>query len=693
MIQYIYVDPLGKASNTGAAGSPFRSAIQAVQAARVVKAAGDTPVIRFATGIHYLGQPLVLDARDSGLTLEADTGATPVLSAGRPIGPWTQDISGLWTTPIPPEFAANQYRMLWNRLNWVVPFTFPGNEAASIKTARITRDPNYPAVAWNLRYASLTLRINGAAANPVVPEGEYLLTKTATSPLTYRYADASRTITMVIPSEGSASGVTIKAANLAGTVWWSISPAVAPFEYEGEFAIPTTPGTPGTPGTYAVGGGGVRPAFVLLLTWESVDQAPCSAVCTLWPPYDDLPVAATGTHDGLVKHIWSTSYGRVTVTGSSVYIPPGAWYSTVLDDTIAFSRSRSLLDITGWSTPDGDVPGSSGSWGIDTNTQLLWADCDSGDAIPPTMGTMHVATAEQAIVLRGTRGAPVTGVTLRNLTVAHAGWKIPDLGTTELQASNNTNAGEYFPSFDLPAAVEAEWAEDCLFDHLTVTCCEGCGVGIKAGSKRIALSYCAVTTVGASGVMVGARGYGDRIDTDWAVPTDAPADCTIHDCTISGVGQLNWGACGIVVHFATGTDIRYNEIKESYYSGVSIGFNWMGVVNTTHNTVVRNNYIHHCMLALADGGGVYTVGPQVTSDVQDNYITDLQLSLGAKDTVCVALYLDQTSAGVTMVNNYGQRISWGLIHWNAASPLDNDVHDNILLGDADPPPAFAYGPR
>jgi len=193
--------------------------------------------------------------------------------------------------------------------------------------------------------------------------------------------------------------------------------------------------------------------------------------------------------------------------------------------------------------------------------------------------------------------------------------------------------------------------------------------------------------------MVGSRGYGNRIDTDWAIATDAPVDCTIYDSTITGVGQLVWGSCGVVVHFATGTDIRYNEIRESYYSGVSVGFNWAGIVNTTHNTTVRNNFIHHCMTALADGGGVYVVGPQATSDIQDNYIADLQLSLGAKDTVCVALYVDQTSAGVTMINNYGQRISWGLIHWNVAYPVDNNVHDNVLLADAAAPPSFQYGPR
>ena len=53
------------------------------------RAATTRPVtLRLHGGTHRITEPLVLDARDNNLTIEAAPGESPVLSGGRPIGPW-----------------------------------------------------------------------------------------------------------------------------------------------------------------------------------------------------------------------------------------------------------------------------------------------------------------------------------------------------------------------------------------------------------------------------------------------------------------------------------------------------------------------------------------------------------------------------------------------------------------------------
>jgi hypothetical protein len=699
--QYVYVSPRGSHLNSGDRNSPLKNPHHALQLSRTIKAAGNNPVIRLMSGYHCLSDTLKLRQIDSGLVIEADPLATqrPVISAGRPIGPWfpAPDGSAYRVTKIPPE--QYKFRSLFNRLSWLVPFTFPGNQAASIKRAQIFRDPDSPYLEWYNRYHSVTFRINGTTTTPqsfpVVPENVYVLYRVSTSPLKYVYSDSNITLEYVIANPNDSNGTYFRATSADGLHYWEICPAMSTFEHLGQWVIPTVNGMPGVPGTKNGTPGFVPAAFVYLFTWDQSDDAPYSAEASLWPPFNNLPDIFNGTHDFKIKHVWSTSSGRGRAEDNKISIPKGVWYTSRLDHTIIFSRTKSLKDIVihiGDGVPD---VVASGSWGLELETNLLWADCNNGDNVPPSQNTMYVPCIETAISISGDRNERVNNITLRNFIIAHAGWNYPDNGCAGIQASNNTNAGTFYPSFDTPSAVYLAWASNCTLDYVGVHCCESTAIGIGPGCLNTLITYNDVYNVGGSGIVVGQREYTPRIDSDWKILSDAPSGTTISDCTIDNAGLLDWGACGIVVHFAANTNIEYNEIKNLYYTAISIGFNWQGVINSTANTRCYNNHIHHVLTALADGGGIYTVGPQAWTDAQWNYIHDIVVSVGAIDTVGVGLYLDQTSAGVRFKNNYIQRIPWyEKIHWNQTRPEDNDVEDPTVLSDNAPAPTnFVYGPR
>lgn len=80
-----YVSPAGRDSATGSRDEPFATLERARDAAR---ASGEAGEIVLRGGIYHLTQALKLTAADSGLTLRAEEGETPVLSGGRAISGW-----------------------------------------------------------------------------------------------------------------------------------------------------------------------------------------------------------------------------------------------------------------------------------------------------------------------------------------------------------------------------------------------------------------------------------------------------------------------------------------------------------------------------------------------------------------------------------------------------------------------------
>ncbi|MBB4574857.1 right-handed parallel beta-helix repeat-containing protein [Rhizobium lentis] len=105
-----YVSPDGKDSwggllptaNQQRNDGPFASIERARDAAREK---GGPNLIALGKGDYYLTQPIVFDARDTGLILTARCNEAPVLHGGPRVDNWARQSDGRWTTPLtlPPE--------------------------------------------------------------------------------------------------------------------------------------------------------------------------------------------------------------------------------------------------------------------------------------------------------------------------------------------------------------------------------------------------------------------------------------------------------------------------------------------------------------------------------------------------------------------------------------------------------------
>lgn len=80
------------------------------------------------------------------------------------------------------------------------------------------------------------------------------------------------------------------------------------------------------------------------------------------------------------------------------------------------------------------------------------------------------------------------------------------------------------------------------------------------------------------------------------------------------------GAAAVFAGYVANTTLDHNTIRNTGYTGVSLGWGWGRVVSFAHDNHVTNNHVQDVMRSLVDGGCIYTLGPQPGSTVAGNYV-------------------------------------------------------------------------
>lgn len=222
-------------------------------------------------------------------------------------------------------------------------------------------------------------------------------------------------------------------------------------------------------------------------------------------------------------------------------------------------------------------------------------------------------------------------------------------------------------------------------------------------SNYCRLSICEVFDIGAHGVYVGdERGVDDHT---WAAPSqsssapDPSNGITIEYSKIQNYGVVYRDSVGIYAGHTRDLAIRDNEISYGNYDGISIGTHQAHHLNLTipasicgenilytnaqngEGTTIARNNIHHVMLKLTDGGGIYMSGSHLTSSVTgapsqllSNYVHDIVLNpfinITYSDTQCRGLYWESGSDGWLVQSNYTEHCQ-APYHFNVGTDANN----------------------
>lgn len=287
------------------------------------------------------------------------------------------------------------------------------------------------------------------------------------------------------------------------------------------------------------------------------------------------------------------------------------------------------------------------------------------DAVVPVLETL--------IKIEGNKSEKVQNIIFRGISFEHTTWLRPSqMGHVGLQAgqflydaySDDSAPGGNVAWVGRPAAAvsvtDARYLsfEDCVFQHLGAT-----GLDFVSGTKQMTVRGCAFTDISGTAVLAGY--FGDEEFESHMVynPKDKSDVCdsiVIDNNYIAHVANEDWGCIGIGVGYASNITISHNELYDTPYSAISLGWGWTKDTSCMKNNHIRGNHIHNFSNQMRDSGAIYTLSSQPNSSIENNCIENvgdplLNPQMWDMRHAQFDLYLDEGSDYFTVNNNWCER--------------------------------------
>jgi hypothetical protein len=308
------------------------------------------------------------------------------------------------------------------------------------------------------------------------------------------------------------------------------------------------------------------------------------------------------------------------------------------------------------------------------------------------------STVVDAFVVIPTAIAPVHDIAFSGITFSYATWNLPStVGYIDNQAGVLWDTTTAVPSpIRIQAAVQVHRGTNISFSSCTFNHLGGVGVDLADGTQSSEITGSTITDTSGGGVSVGE--VDDYFQTEAALMTSKN---TISNNRITNVGFDYHDAVGIWAGYTRGVVIEHNEIGNTPYSGLSLGWGWgwassctlqkkqglpvckVGTIYAGENQILAN-YIHDVMNYLQDGGPVYTNGGQgdgggtMMSTLAQNYLTKCHAG------VCNMIYHDEGSSywdthdNVTSQGGYEWMGMWTpTIHDITVGPVNYTDNGNV----------------
>lgn len=390
------------------------------------------------------------------------------------------------------------------------------------------------------------------------------------------------------------------------------------------------------------------------------------------------------------RHIWSISLVPVaTIDGTA----------RELSVTTRIGGAFPFFEIAPhhgfWLENDAALCDQPGEWWIDHNTGELTYRLRDGE--DPASLEVVVPKLRHVLHIAGREDRPVRGLRFENLRFAHAAAE-PENENTYLgiqaycfdEPANQSNPEllrdarmrnyqpAYDPQFNLrrvappPGGVWLTYARDCRLTNIHVENMEGSGISFGRGCHDCRLIASTVADCGANGVQIGeADPYATTRGAEPTVKT-VVMNTSVERCRVLRCGGVYWGAVGIWGGITEGTRIVRCEVADMPYTGISVGWRWRPDPTGACRQTIARNHVHHCMLKVFDGSGIYVLGSQPDSRIAANLIHDV-----AHADSRYAIYLDQGSRGWTIANNFGYNLDRFGIHLHQTA--DVAIDGNTML--------------
>lgn len=350
----------------------------------------------------------------------------------------------------------------------------------------------------------------------------------------------------------------------------------------------------------------------------------------------------------LPVHSVDASTGRIETT------KPTAMRVRV-DDNFVYHNVKEALSLPG-------------EWYLDRTEDKLYYIPEEGDT--PENTVLNAGVNDKLFDFNGAES-----ISFQGIDFANTDWEYVDGTHTGNPFSpshplyDNIKYGADHPqaAFEVPAAINIIASSDidftdCRFENISYT-----AVKFDKGAQDCDVTSCMFNEIGANAVF---------IHGDFVVPATT-RNINITDCHIGYYGRIFSNAIGILLTNAYDCDLKYNEIHDGWYTGISVGWSWGYAEHPTNKIDISNNLIYNIGNGwLSDMGGIYTLGVQPDTVISGNVIYNVGCDEGAYGYGGWGIYLDEGSSEMLVENNLVYDCSSETFHQHYGR--DNIVRNNIF---------------
>jgi hypothetical protein len=231
----------------------------------------------------------------------------------------------------------------------------------------------------------------------------------------------------------------------------------------------------------------------------------------------------------------------------------------------------------------------SGEWRLDRQSGTVTYWPEAGEDV--TSAIITAPHLYELVRLEGNEGGPVHGVVFRGITFAGTDWPLNGGSDVDGQAA-----------VEIGAALEAHSAESCVLQDCIFTRLGGYAIDFGRGCRNNKVAGCELFDLGGGGVRLG--------ETDLKSATATPSlGNSVTDNHIHHIGMVSPPAVGVLVLLSASNTIAHNEIDDTYYTAISVGWTWGYGETPCRGNIVEFNHLHDIGQGLlSDMGGIYTLG-------------------------------------------------------------------------------------
>ncbi len=313
-----------------------------------------------------------------------------------------------------------------------------------------------------------------------------------------------------------------------------------------------------------------------------------------------------------------------------------------------------------------------GEWFLDTKEQKVYYMPQPNEDM--VTAEVEVPALETLLKVEGTPDQPVEKVSIEGITFRYATWMRPSIqGHAPLQAGMYMiEAYKIRPQIQRPngdhkldnqgwvgrpaAAVSVNAAHDVSFRGCSFEHCASTALDYHRYTKGGEIDHCTFQDIGGTAILAGSFGPESHEAHLPYSPRDIREICTaltISNNLINDATNEDWGCIGIAAGFVRDIQIIHNEISHVSYTGISLGWGWNQQTCAMANNLVKGNYIHHYARHMYDTAGIYTLGSQPHTFIEENVVSDIYTPTYVHDpNHWFYLYTDEGSSYITVRNNW-----------------------------------------